>query len=109
MDQPWLRAIFRYTSGSNEASITTASVSEPMRYDKHPLPTRRIWITVALLAGSGMSAVFQDKLQACIPPSSERASMPRACSCLDAIWLVYPELQTVTTGTSEGRDTPSKA
>src|SRR5205823_13663424 len=53
--------------------------------------------------------MFQARLHAFIPPSREKASLPRAASCSAAIWLVLPAAHTVTTGISLGTSTSASA
>src|SRR5229473_2027085 len=103
--QPYCDARSRYTCGSREASITIASSFAPMRYERHPFPVRRTWMTRTSFAGTSTSAVFQARLQAFMPPSRDSACNPRACSCEAAIWLVFPAAHTVTTGPSLGAST----
>src|SRR5712692_9946139 len=103
--QPYCDERSRYTCGSREASITIASSFAPMRYERHPFPVRRTWMTRTSFAGTGTSAVFQARLQAFMPPSRDSACNPRACSCEAAIWLVLPAAHTVTTGPSLGAST----
>src|SRR2546421_5825768 len=95
--QPCFSATRRYTWGSSEASMTTASPCEPMRYEMQPFPVRRSCTIRAVLPGHGTSAVFQARLQARIPPSSDTASRPRARKRSAASMLVFPAAHTVTT------------
>src|SRR5437588_832538 len=97
MCQPFVSATRWYTWGSSDASITAAAPCEPMRYERQPFPVRRSCTIRAVLPGYGTSAVFQARLQARIPPSSDTASRPRARKRSAASMLVFPAAHTVTT------------
>src|SRR5438034_1777067 len=96
--QPCSSATRRYTWRSSDGSTTAASPCEPMRYERQPFPVRRSCTIRAVLPGHGTSAVFQARLQARIPPSSDTASRPRARKRSAASMLVFPAAHTITTG-----------
>src|SRR6266487_1374533 len=62
-------------------------------------------MTCTALPATAISAVFQVRLHAFMPPSREYTWSPRAASCSAAIWLVLPAPHTVTIGRSVGRRT----